>query len=278
MTEFSVLAISPKDADAPAKFAKSLRETGFAIIKDHDIPDAEIEAMYDVWAKFFADDARFEMAAKDGESNGFHGFKSENAKGSVHKDLKEFFHCYQNKPVPAIAEKETRAFQEKMIGMGRMLLEWLDQETPADVKEKMSMPMVDMIKDSDSNLLRILHYPPLPDDVEQGETRAAAHEDINLITLLVAGSEPGLQARDVNGTWHDVPCARGYITVNAGDMLQQASRKHYPSTPHRVINPPQKANRSRYSMPLFVHPRPEVRLDHQTAGEYLAERIAEIRK
>jgi isopenicillin N synthase-like dioxygenase len=134
-----------------------------------------------------------------------------------------------------------------------------------------------MVNGSKQNLLRILHYPPIGDDVEPGEVRAAAHEDINLITLLVTGSEPGLQARDTHGNWHDVPCHPGMITVNAGDMLAKATKGYYPSTPHRVVNPPQQENRSRYSMPLFVHPRPEVSLDeHQTAGEYLDERLREI--
>ncbi|MDB4190157.1 isopenicillin N synthase family oxygenase, partial [Amylibacter sp.] len=106
--------------------------------------------------------------------------------------------------------------------------------------------------------------------------RAAAHEDINLITLLVTGTEPGLQAKDVNGNWHDVPCKPGYITVNSGDMLAMASKGHYPSTPHRVVNPPMQENRSRYSMPLFVHPRPDVLLDKMTAEEFLNERLKEI--
>ncbi|GHA44803.1 oxidoreductase [Amylibacter ulvae] len=276
MSEFDVLAISPKDADAPAKFAKSLRETGFAILKDHDMTPAEIDKMYDAWAGWFATDERFDFAVKPGTSDGYFGMKSENAKGATHKDLKEFFHVYQNKEVPKSVEPVTRDFNEKLIKIGHMLLEWLDQETPQDVKDIMSEPMVNMVKGSDSNLLRILHYPPLPDDVEPGETRAAAHEDINLITLLVTGSEPGLQAQDVNGTWHDVPCQAGYITINSGDMLSQASKGYYPSTPHRVINPEKQENRSRYSMPLFMHPRPDVVLDHQTAGEFLDQRLKEI--
>jgi len=165
-------------------------------------------------------------------------------------------------------------FQEKLIKMGSTLLGWLDQESEGHVS--FSEPLENMINGSDMNLLRIIHYPPLPDNVEPGEVRAAAHEDINLITLLVTGTEPGLQAKDVNGNWHDVPCKPGYITVNSGDMLSMASKGHYPSTPHRVVNPPKQENRSRYSMPLFVHPRPDVLLDKLTAGEFLDERLKEI--
>jgi isopenicillin N synthase-like dioxygenase len=274
MAEFEILAIGLDEVDAPAKFAKSFRETGFAIIKDHNISSDEIDRMYGVWTDFFASDEGPNFAVKPGESAGYFGYKSENAKDSVNKDLKEFFHAYQNKTLPNITEKETREFQEKLIKMGSTLLGWLDQESEGHVS--FSEPLENMINGSEMNLLRIIHYPPLPDNVEPGEVRAAAHEDINLITLLVTGTEPGLQAKDVNGNWHDVPCKPGYITVNSGDMLSMASKGHYPSTPHRVVNPSKQENRSRYSMPLFVHPRPEVLLDKMTAGEFLDERLKEI--
>lgn len=276
MSNFEVLAVSPKDKDAPEKFAKSLRETGFAVIKDHDIDMSEISAMYDVWSEYFANDAKLIDATEIGDPSGYFGYKSENAKGQSQKDLKEFYHVYQNRDVPGDVEKVTRNFHARMIGLGQTLLGWLDDVTPQEVKDVTSMPYVNMIDNSESHLLRVLHYPPLPEEVEQGEVRAAAHGDINLITLLVTGSEPGLQAQDVNGNWHDIPCGTGYINVNAGDMLEQASGGYYPSTIHRVVNPPKKENRSRYSLPLFMHPRPDVRLDHQTAGEFLEERLKEI--
>lgn len=276
--EFEVLAVSLNDPDAPRKFAESFRKTGFAILKDHDISNDEIEGMYDTWKGFFGSDTKADYAVKPGEVHGFFGYKSENAKGNAHKDLKEFYHIYQDRPVPDSVEGTTRDFQAKMIGIGSMLLKWLEQETPDDVKAIASEPFSQMIEGSMSNLLRIIHYPPLAEGVEPGEVRAAEHGDINLITLLVAGSEPGLQAKDLKGNWHDVPCARGYITVNCGDMLEMATRGYYPSTPHRVVNPPKQENRARYSMPLFVHPRPDVRLDKMTAGEYLAERLSEIRQ
>jgi isopenicillin N synthase-like dioxygenase len=237
---------------------------------------AEISAMYDVWQPYFADESKVNDATEMGDPSGYFGYKSENAKGAEQKDLKEFYHVYQKNNLPGGVSDVTKNFHTKMVGMGTMLLDWLDQVTPEDVKSQLKMPFKDMVKDSESNLLRVLHYPPLPDDVQPGEVRAAAHGDINLITLLVTGSEPGLQAQDINGDWHDIPCGTGYINVNAGDMLERASRNYYPSTIHRVVNPPAQENKSRYSLPLFMHPRPEVQLDHQTAGEFLEERLREI--
>ena len=277
MTDFNVLAISYKDADAGKLFAKSLHETGFAILKDHPIQTSEIDKMYSVWSDYFNNDRKFEDAVQEGNVHGYYGFKSENAKGSAHKDLKEFYHVYENQPVPGMVEDETRGFQSDMIAIGTELLGWLDDNSPQEVRKALSENLTAMIEGSNNNLLRIIHYPPLEDDVQPGEERAAAHEDINLITLLVTGSEPGLQAKDSAGNWHDVPCNAGYITINSGDMLSKATGGFYPSTPHRVINPPDQENRSRYSMPLFVHPRSEVQLDEkQTAGEYLDERLREI--
>ena len=276
MTEFSVLAVSPSDPDAPQKFAQSLRETGFAVIKDHDITMIEIQAMYDAWAAYFDTDDKQNDATKTGDSSGYFGYKSENAKGNHQKDLKEFYHVYQNRDIPEIVEAATRNFHARMIEMGKMLLGWLDEVTPKEVSETFSMPLSQMIEGSEESLLRVLHYPPLPEDVEAGEVRAAAHGDINLITLLVTGSEPGLQAQDINGDWHDIPCGTSYINVNSGDMLERASGGYYPSTVHRVVNPPKQENKSRYSLPLFIHPRTDVRLDHQTSGEFLNERLREI--
>jgi isopenicillin N synthase-like dioxygenase len=276
VTEFNVLAISPDEPDAPAQFVKSLRETGFAILKNHPMTSEEIALMYAVWEDFFKQEDRNEYAASPEFQHGYFGFKSENAKGSQHKDLKEFFHVYENQPVPSFVEDVTRSFHRKLIEIGTQLLSWIDQESPEEIRSTFSEPLVSMVSDSQQNLLRILHYPPLDDNVEPGEVRAAAHEDINLITLLVTGSEPGLQAQDIQGNWHDVPCQAGYITVNSGDMLAKASKGYYRSTPHRVINPVDQENRSRYSMPLFVHPRHDVLLDDQTAGDYLNERLKEI--
>jgi len=277
MTDFNVLAISYNDPAAGEKFAKSLHETGFAILKDHPISAIKIDQMYDTWKAFFSRDDKSDNAPAPGEVHGYYGFKSENAKGAKHKDLKEFYHVYEDRPVPDAVARETRSFHREMIEIGEILLGWLDENTPPEIKEKLSAPLVEMVDGSNDNLLRVLHYPPVPEDVEPGEVRAAAHEDINLITLLVTGSEPGLQARDKNGNWHNVPCQPGYITINSGDMLAKATQGFYPSTPHQVINPPDQENRSRYSMPLFVHPNPEIQLDeHQTAGQYLDERLREI--
>ncbi|MEM7429768.1 MAG: 2OG-Fe(II) oxygenase family protein [Pseudomonadota bacterium] len=277
MSAFNVLSIDQSAPNAPERFARSLHETGFAVLSGHSISKSQIDRMYAAWAGFFASDSRADYTVKPDSQHGYFPFKSENAKDSKFKDLKEFYHVYQSCPVPGSVETETRDFHAKLLEIGATLLGWLDRESPSEVRQKLSEPFEQMIEKSDHNLLRILHYPPLADDVEPGEVRAAAHEDINLITLLVTGSEPGLQARDTDGNWHDVPCEPGMITINAGDMLAKASRGYYPSTSHRVINPPSEENRSRYSMPLFVHPRPEVQLDEgQTAGEYLDERLKEI--
>jgi isopenicillin N synthase-like dioxygenase len=135
-----------------------------------------------------------------------------------------------------------------------------------------------MIENSDANLFRILHYPPLTGEHEPGAVRAAAHEDINLITLLPAATAPGLEVKDSHGHWISVPCDPGNIIINAGDMLQLASEGYYKSTTHRVVNPPEnEAKKSRYSMPLFLHPRSEAHLSPTlTAGEYLNQRLREI--
>ncbi len=126
--------------------------------------------------------------------------------------------------------------------------------------------------------MRILHYPPLEGDEELGAIRAGAHEDINLLTVLPAANEPGLQVKTKEGDWLDVPCDFGNLIINIGDMLQEASGGYYPSTTHRVINPEgADKTKSRISLPLFLHPKPEVVLsERHTANSYLMERLREL--
>ena len=153
---------------------------------------------------------------------------------------------------------------------------WIQAQAPAEVTADLSMPLDEMMADSDQSLLRILHYPPV-EAAEPGAIRAAAHEDINLITLLLSGSKPGLQAKDAEGNWHDVACDPGMITINNGDMLAMATGGYFPSTTHRVTNPDAGQNVSRYSMPMFLHPRPDVPLrPDMTADQYLQQRLREI--
>ena len=135
-----------------------------------------------------------------------------------------------------------------------------------------------MIKDSPRTLLRIINYPPLRGDEPKQSMRAAADEDINLITLLPAATATGLQVKDTVGRWHDVSCDHGNLVVNSGDMLQVCSQYYYPSTTHRVNNPEgEAAKQARLSMPLFLHARPEVKVSPtQTANDYLLERLKEI--
>jgi isopenicillin N synthase-like dioxygenase len=124
-----------------------------------------------------------------------------------------------------------------------------------------------------------LHYPPLRGDEEPGAVRAAAHGDINLLTILPAATEPGLQVMGKDGNWLDAPSDFGLLIVNIGDMLQEASGHYYPSTVHRVLNPAgAAAQKSRISMPLFLHPNRNVVLSERyTVESYFNERMQELR-
>ena len=154
----------------------------------------------------------------------------------------------------------------------------MQQYAPAEVSQHFSIDLKDMIAQSEKTLLRILHYPPMKGDEEPGAIRAAAHGDINLLTVLPAANEPGLQVQTKEGGWLDVPCDFGNLIINIGDMLQEASGGYFPSTIHRVINPTGKASdKSRISLPLFLHPRPDVVLSERyTAQSYLDERLREL--
>ena len=274
---FEIQTVSYTDPNAPAAFARSLRETGFAVLTDHPIGADRIEGAYSAWGGFFNSDDKHDWVVDPKTQDGYFPFKSENAKGAKAKDLKEFYHVYPEGRVPPDLEAETRALHADLTAIGARLLEWLQAETPDEVRDAFSEPLPAMLAGSKQNLLRILHYPPLDEAPEPGAVRAAAHGDINLITVLLAGSAPGLEAQDTAGNWHAVPCDPGMIAINCGDMLEMASGGHYPSTVHRVVNPQKTETGARFSMPMFLHPRPEVVLKPgTTADDFLQQRLREI--
>ncbi len=273
-----VLLVDFQSADASSQFVESLRTTGFGVLSNHPIPTTEIAALYESWAGFFASENKFDYQFDKIKQDGYFPFLTEKAKGYSVKDLKEFYHVYLWGRLPDEIREDTRNLYDKLVEIASILLSWIQNETPEKVKSDFSTPLNKMIEKSDRNLLRIIHYPPLTGAEEEGAVRAADHEDINLITVLAAGTEPGLEVKDVDGKWHQVSCDPGMLVVNTGDMLQMASGGYYPSTTHKVANPSEElAQVSRYSMPLFLHPRDDVVLSPDyTAESYLNERLREI--
>lgn len=264
-------------SNAQEAMARSLHNTGFAVLANHPIAPSRIDDIYAAWGAFFADDKKMDWERSAETQDGYFPFRSENAKDSDTKDLKEFYHYYPWGRTPDYLKDETDKMYQDLNNLGLEILSWLDVHTPAKIQEQFSLPLSQMAEDSAQTLLRILHYPPIVTGNEEGAIRAAAHEDINLITLLLAGSEPGLQAKDKMGNWQPVPCDRGMITVNNGDMLALASQDYYPSTTHKVVNPAGNSNKSRYSMPMFIAPQPDVMLNKTlSAGEFLQIRLKEI--
>jgi isopenicillin N synthase-like dioxygenase len=275
-----VLNVDYTSPQAQALFCQSLKETGFGVLTNHPISPPLIEQAYQQWRDFFNTDITYRNTFRHQKprQDGYFPFKTENAKDSRISDLKEFFHLYPWGQVPAEMKAISETMYHALIKLAVELLQWVEHSLPADIAQRLSMPLSTMIQESPNTLLRILHYPPLSTTIEPGAVRAAAHEDINLITLLPAATAPGLEVLDVHGNWHAVSCDPGSVVVNVGDMLQMATGQYFKSTTHRVVNPEHaNENESRYSMPLFLHARGEVKIAEAfTATEYLAERLRQI--
>jgi len=274
--EFKIETIDLKSDNADKKFVDSLKDSGFAVLYNHDISPDLINNMYKIWEDFFYSNEKYNYMFDLNKQDGFFPIKSENAKGFSAKDYKEFYHVYVNERIPNQLKIETLQIKRMLKSIAINLLEWIDQLTPNEIKNSFSIPLKKMVKNSKNDLLRIIHYPPIDKNIDKNSIRAAAHEDINLITILLSGSQPGLQVKTKDNEWLDVKSDKGWIIVNIGDMLQECSGGYYPSTTHRVINP-QGKNVSRYSMPLFIHPSDEVILSKKyTAKSYLDERLKEL--
>ena len=276
---FEIKKINIKDTNAKSDFFASFQNTGFAVLENHDISFELLDNVYKEWEQFFNSEEKNDYKFDEQVQDGFFPFRSESAKDNPIKDLKEFFHVYPRTKLPDSLSEITKLLYNQLVSLGNDLLTWLDELTPSNISENFSESLQSMVNGSDRNLLRVLHYPPIKGSAEKGAIRAAAHEDINLITLLVSGSQPGLEAMDRNNKWRKVPVDKGMITVNVGDMLQMASGGFFPSTSHRVVNPDSKQqNISRFSLPMFIHPRNEVVLKSDTTAlDYLQERLHEIR-
>ena len=272
--------IDCRSATAAQDFCTSLHETGFGVLANHPLDQALVQGIYDEWLAFFKGDAKHGYAQDPIKLDGyFSPAISETAKNNTQRDLKEFFHIFPWGRYPAEVSDAARRYYAAGSALAAQLLTWVEEYSPPQIKAAYSMPLPDMIDGCDQTLLRVLHYPPLSGAEEPGAVRAAAHGDINLLTILPAASEPGLQVLGKDQQWHDVPCDFGLLIVNNGDMLQEASGGFYPSTVHRVLNPVGvAATRSRLSLPLFLHPRREVVLSERyTVGSYFEERMKELR-
>lgn len=273
-------AVDCSTDDAEERFVESLRETGFGVLKNHPIRKETLQSIYAHWADFFASDAKNDFAFDPEKYDGFFPQSlAETAKGRNVRDIKEYFHYYPWGRCPDGLKSEIANYYDEAVAFAATLLGWVEKHTPTEIAAGFNEPLSTMIKGSSQSLLRILYYPPIPEGIEAGAVRAGAHEDINLLTVLPAANEPGLQVKARDGSWLDVPCDFGNLIINIGDMLQEASGGYFPSTTHRVINPEaSNATKARISLPLFLHPRPDVVLSERyTAGTYLDERLAELR-
>jgi isopenicillin N synthase-like dioxygenase len=260
-----------------AELVEGLRETGFAIIYNHGIKTEAFDLFYDEWRKFFGLPQELKeryLFTKESQS-GFFPMGSEKAKDSKVADLKEFYHYYSSRsedPTHGI----THYMGYKLNNLGLKILVQISNGLPEEITSKLSEALPQMVLGSDQTLFRVIHYPAMPGTkVPEGAVRAAAHEDINLITLLPMATAEGLQVLHSDGSWLDVGGDPNAIVVNVGDMLQEATGGYLKSTTHRVVNTGME--KPRFSAPLFVHPRPDVVLsERHTAKTYLTERLREL--
>lgn len=294
------------DPERKAKFVQDIGNAfntiGFVAIKNHGLTEELRVKLYDAVQKFFyqADElkTKYEFPELAGQ-RGYVGKGKETAKGHSRPDLKEFYHVGQPiaegnmadnvfpTEVPEF-EKYTLEVYKTFENTGKTLLQAiaLYLGLPEDYFEE-------KVRNGDS-ILRALHYFPIenPDALPEGAVRAAAHGDINLITLLMGASAEGLEVLRLDGKWIAVTALPDQIIINVGDMLDRLTNHKLKSTIHRVVNPPkEKMKTSRFSIPFFMHARPETdltclescideqnprRYENMTAGEFLDERLREL--
>lgn len=287
--------------DLGASFARY----GFAVIADHGLDEAVIEsALEDARAFFALPDAvkRAYHQPGTGGARGYTPFGIEAAKDAAAVDLKEFWHAGRELPPghpyrrymrDNVWPGEVAGFREHVYGLYQAL-DALGVRILRAIARYLGLEdgFFDDKVALGNSVLRLLHYPPVPADAPG--VRAGAHEDINVITLLLGAEEAGLELKDRDGRWLPVAPPPGALVVNIGDMLQRLTNHVLPSTTHRVVNPaPDRRGLSRYSTPFFLHFEPEYEIrtlgacvsadnpdrypEGITAEDYLLQRLREIR-
>ena len=300
------MSLYDQDFDAFARqLGQAFERYGFAVVADHGLDEGVLRGA-DARAKaFFAlpEDAkrRYHVAGGAGQ-RGYTPFGVETAKGAKLHDLKEFWHVGRELPpghpyhayMPDnLWPAEIEGFRPYVYGLYQALDELGKRVLRAVARH---LGLEDRFFDEPvrlgNSILRLLHYPPLPAD--SPHVRAAAHEDINVITLLLGAEEAGLELLDRDGRWLPVSPPPGAVVCNIGDMLQRLTNHRLPSTSHRVVNPaPERSGAARYSTPFFLHFAPDYLIrtlpdcvtaaapnrypEPITADGYLRERLREIK-
>ena len=260
-----------------AAFMATLHEYGFAAVVDHPLDDDRVARIYDEWLAFFSSGEAAGFRLDPAKQDGYFSLEeAEHAKGFVERDFKEYFQFYPWGRCPESLQADLASHFDAAVELGAELLSCIARGLPEAVTAKLTEPLGDMIQGSEQSMLRVLHYPPMT--VGQSVLRAAPHEDINLLTLMPAADGPGLELQLRSGEWISVPHSPGQLIVNIGDMLQEATGDYLPSTSHRVATPDtEQPATSRMSLPLFLHPRPDVVLSSRyTARQYLMQRLNEL--
>ncbi len=309
MSQIPTLDIQRFDTDRNAFVAElgnAYRQWGFCGINGHGISEALIDRAYQAFKTFFAlpeEIKRKYHVPGGGGARGYTPFGIETAKGATHFDLKEFWHVGreidraskyasvmpENLWPSQVPEFKAAAYDlyTALDSLGSRVLSALALHI--GLAENYFADKTDF----GNSILRPIHYPPITAE-NIPNVRAGAHEDINLITLLVGASAAGLEVLSRQGQWVPFTADQDTIVVNIGDMLQRLTNHIYPSTTHRVVNPPgEQARKPRYSTPFFLHPNPDFLIETLpscistdnpnryptpiTAHDYLLERLREIK-
>jgi isopenicillin N synthase-like dioxygenase len=304
MKSIASISLARPVAEIADELGRSFAEYGFAVVQDHTIPQELIDRADAMAREFFAlpDHVKRSYHIEGGGgARGYTPFGKEIAKDAKVHDLKEFWHVGRSLPTghplshvmqPNIWPDELPGFRETFQELylafedtGSLILSAIALHL--GLKADWFAPTVE----DGNSVMRLLHYPPLPDHAPEGAIRAAAHGDINTITLLLGAEEAGLELLNRQGEWMPVSPPPGALAVNVGDMLDRLTNGRLRSTTHRVVNPSgEAAHRSRYSMPFFLHFRPDFLIEPLPqcvdegetpqapilAHDYLAQRLREI--
>ena len=286
--------IQQRDVETIAELKLALTTHGFFTITDHGITDEVLHSSYRLSKDFFSLPDVVKNTYAHPEKAGARGYTpygKETAVGETTPDLKEFWHhgpmvndSYDPRISKNILVSELSDFNDQFdILFNQLNMLGLKVLSAIAVILGKESSFFDSWALKGNSILRLIHYPPVVDS--SNILRARAHEDINLITLLVGAEESGLEVQNPEGDWIPIAAKSKSIVCNIGDMMQLVTRSQLKSTSHRVVDHNASSSASRYSMPFFLHPSPEIELcsivddspGSISAHDFLEERLRAIK-
>lgn len=270
--------VNLNDGNCGETLVKSLRSSGYAILKNHNVPINLLDQTIEQWKGFFNSNEKYNLARTDDVDEGYFPLNEETMKKDLKADFKELYQAHYGSKLPeSIDTRSTVAIFDALVSLGEKITVLIDSNLPEKFKKDKDTNenLVKMSSDCGNHIIRIIHYPPILGNYLK--QRAEAHSDICLFTFIFGKFLNGLELQDFQGEWFIPDCDESSIVIFTSEMLEIYTKSYFKAVIHRVFTDKNTCSTTRYSIPFGFHPFRQAKLStNLTAGQYLSQRLVEM--